>query len=306
MRRAEETGSPDPWAATAKIGSSAWAEGRVLGVVTEGISKLPVVWGMAGLLTTEVPVATVILVATAFGAWQTDLSGCRGTQGGRVLVAVWAAIAIRFISRRPAPSRSGGQRLKALAGATFPSFGISPSFSSPRWRSSPSPPPTVRAWRSGDGSCGAVARRVERGGGGCGVFLGPCRVCRRWPTALLEVVPRRGAVRACASWACFSYKPAVLFQWWLPRQCSLSPGARHLRACLRDKLLPFPGTPTPARLCQRVVSFPAGSECELQESVAAIVGCACFEGGCWFARAAVGFVLGLCIPVVVSQRLREP
>ncbi|MQL72483.1 hypothetical protein Taro_004829, partial [Colocasia esculenta] len=36
--RAEKTGSssgsPDPWAATAKIGSSAWAEGRVLGVVT--------------------------------------------------------------------------------------------------------------------------------------------------------------------------------------------------------------------------------------------------------------------------------
>ncbi|MQM18194.1 hypothetical protein Taro_051183 [Colocasia esculenta] len=36
--RAEETGrpfeSPDPWAATAKIGFSAWAEGRVLGVVT--------------------------------------------------------------------------------------------------------------------------------------------------------------------------------------------------------------------------------------------------------------------------------
>ncbi|MQL90107.1 hypothetical protein Taro_022693, partial [Colocasia esculenta] len=25
------SGSPDPWAATAKIGSSAWAEGRVLG-----------------------------------------------------------------------------------------------------------------------------------------------------------------------------------------------------------------------------------------------------------------------------------
>ncbi|MQM01959.1 hypothetical protein Taro_034713, partial [Colocasia esculenta] len=39
-RRAEETGcsfgSPDLWAATAKIGSSAWAEGRVLGVVTDG------------------------------------------------------------------------------------------------------------------------------------------------------------------------------------------------------------------------------------------------------------------------------
>ncbi|MQM14008.1 hypothetical protein Taro_046933 [Colocasia esculenta] len=29
--------SPDPWAATTKIGSLAWAEGRVLGVVTVGI-----------------------------------------------------------------------------------------------------------------------------------------------------------------------------------------------------------------------------------------------------------------------------
>ncbi|MQL94012.1 hypothetical protein Taro_026662, partial [Colocasia esculenta] len=56
-----------------------------------------------------------------------------------------------------------------LAGAPSPSFGFSPSFSSLRSRSSPSPPPAVRAWRSGDGSCGAVERRVERGGGGHGV-----------------------------------------------------------------------------------------------------------------------------------------
>ncbi|MQL80438.1 hypothetical protein Taro_012873 [Colocasia esculenta] len=48
-------------------------------------------------------------------AWQGDLSGCRGAQSGRVLVAVWAAVAIQLVSRHPTPSRSGGYRLKALA-----------------------------------------------------------------------------------------------------------------------------------------------------------------------------------------------
>ncbi|MQM06443.1 hypothetical protein Taro_039266 [Colocasia esculenta] len=46
---------------------------------------------------------------------------------------------------------------------------------------------------------------------------------------------------------------------------------------------------------REVASFPTGSECELQDSVAAIAGCACYERGCCFARAAVGFVIGLCI-----------
>ncbi|MQL98268.1 hypothetical protein Taro_030975 [Colocasia esculenta] len=55
-----------------------------------------------------------------------------------------------------------------------------------------------------------------------------------------------------------------------------------------------------------VVSFPARFECELQESVAAVAGCMCFERGCWFARAAIGFVIGLRVRVSVSRRLREP
>ncbi|MQM07306.1 hypothetical protein Taro_040145 [Colocasia esculenta] len=50
-----------------------------------------------------------------------------------------------------------------------------------------------------------------------------------------------------------------------------------------------------------VVSFPAGSEC-----VAAAAGGACCEHGWYFVRAAVGFVLGLCVRVGVSRRLREP
>ncbi|MQM04734.1 hypothetical protein Taro_037538 [Colocasia esculenta] len=57
---------------------------------------------------------------------------------------------------------------------------------------------------------------------------------------------------------------------------------------------------------REVASFPAGSKCELQESVASVAGYACFERGCYFARAVVGFVFGLCIRVGVSRRLREP
>ncbi|MQM06626.1 hypothetical protein Taro_039454, partial [Colocasia esculenta] len=57
---------------------------------------------------------------------------------------------------------------------------------------------------------------------------------------------------------------------------------------------------------REVASFPAGSECELQECVVAVAECACFERGYWFARAAFGFVVSLRIRVGVSRRLREP
>ncbi|MQL70894.1 hypothetical protein Taro_003196, partial [Colocasia esculenta] len=56
----------------------------------------------------------------------TDRSGCRGVPVGRVLVAVWAAVALRLVTRRPAPSRSEGRRRKALVGSPFPFFGFSP------------------------------------------------------------------------------------------------------------------------------------------------------------------------------------
>ncbi|MQL83704.1 hypothetical protein Taro_016199 [Colocasia esculenta] len=55
-----------------------------------------------------------------------------------------------------------------------------------------------------------------------------------------------------------------------------------------------------------VASFPAGSGCELQESVATIAGCACYEHGCWFAHTAIEFVVSLRVRVGVSRRLREP
>ncbi|MQM16828.1 hypothetical protein Taro_049790, partial [Colocasia esculenta] len=67
-----------------------------------------------------------------------------------------------------------------------------------------------------------------------------------------------------------------------------------------------PGGGPGGRVVTVVASFPAGSECELQESVAAVAGCACCERGCGFARAAVRFVLGLHVLVGVSRRLREP
>ncbi|MQL74587.1 hypothetical protein Taro_006951 [Colocasia esculenta] len=76
---------------------------------------------------------------------QSDLSGRRGAPEGHVLVAVLVAVAIRFVSRRPTPSRSGGRRLKALAGSPFPFFGsFSFPSSSPRGKAFPSP--AVGSW----------------------------------------------------------------------------------------------------------------------------------------------------------------
>ncbi|MQM01281.1 hypothetical protein Taro_034034 [Colocasia esculenta] len=57
---------------------------------------------------------------------------------------------------------------------------------------------------------------------------------------------------------------------------------------------------------REVARSPTGSECELRESAAVVARCACCERGCCFARAAVGFVLGLRICVGVSRSLREP
>ncbi|MQM00705.1 hypothetical protein Taro_033444, partial [Colocasia esculenta] len=54
------------------------------------------------------------------------------------------------------------------------------------------------------------------------VSCGESFLCRRWPTALLEAVSGRGAIRACGSLACLSYKPVVLFLRWLPRQFSFT------------------------------------------------------------------------------------
>ncbi|MQM08313.1 hypothetical protein Taro_041166, partial [Colocasia esculenta] len=56
-----------------------------------------------------------------------------------------------------------------------------------------------------------------------------------------------------------------------------------------------------------VAAQPSGSLAGVwEESVAAVAGCACYERGRWFARTAVGFVIGLRIRGGVSRRLREP
>ncbi|MQM13947.1 hypothetical protein Taro_046874 [Colocasia esculenta] len=56
----------------------------------------------------------------------------------------------------------------------------------------------------------------------------------------------------------FCYKPAVSFVLVVATSVLCSPGARHLWACPRDRLLPLPETPIPARLCQRELLRAAG------------------------------------------------
>ncbi|MQL72512.1 hypothetical protein Taro_004836, partial [Colocasia esculenta] len=87
-------------------------------------------------------------------------------------------------------------------------------------------------------------------------------------------------------------------------RCSVSSFVSAVPAALASKGLAIPTE----LVCEahppyslQVASFPAGSEC-----VAAAAGYACFEHGCWFARAVFGFVVVLRIRVGVSQRLREP
>ncbi|MQM11241.1 hypothetical protein Taro_044146 [Colocasia esculenta] len=72
-----------------------------------------------------------------------------------------AAVALRLVTRRSASSPFESRRLKALIGSPFPSFWLFLPFpfSSPRRKASLFSDPAVRAWRSGGGSCGAVARR---------------------------------------------------------------------------------------------------------------------------------------------------
>ncbi|MQL89861.1 hypothetical protein Taro_022436, partial [Colocasia esculenta] len=86
---------------------------------------------------------------------------------GRVLVAVWTAVALRLLTRRPAPLLLEGQRLKALVAFLFPSFlSFFLFLSSPTWESPLPSFSSIGAWwwrrrltverRSG----------VVRGGGG--------------------------------------------------------------------------------------------------------------------------------------------
>ncbi|MQL80607.1 hypothetical protein Taro_013062, partial [Colocasia esculenta] len=98
------------------------------------------------LITRKSCVATELPVATTRVAGGSErLSDCRGILVGHVLVAVGVAVALR--------SRSGGRRLNALAGSPFPLF-FPFSFPSSSMRREV----FFLPWRSGGGSCGAVAR----------------------------------------------------------------------------------------------------------------------------------------------------
>ncbi|MQL95983.1 hypothetical protein Taro_028648 [Colocasia esculenta] len=70
-----------------------------------------------------------------------------------------------------------------------------------------------------------------------------------------------------------------------------------------------PGGGPGGRVVTVVASYPAGSGCELQQSVATVAECGCFERGCCFARAAIGFVVDLhvrvgCVLLVLCLALR--
>ncbi|MQM11161.1 hypothetical protein Taro_044065, partial [Colocasia esculenta] len=120
-------------------------------------------------------VAICVCLLSEWQAWQGDLSGCRGAQVGRVLVAVGAAVALWLVTRRPAPSRFGIRRLKALAGSPFPSFWhfLPFSFSSLRRRGLILLLRWLELGDAGGGSCGAWSGGEERGGGSRGLVKVP-------------------------------------------------------------------------------------------------------------------------------------
>ncbi|MQM15688.1 hypothetical protein Taro_048639, partial [Colocasia esculenta] len=391
--------------------------------VTYRAFRFSVVCGMTGLVASEVLVATVIPVATAFAAWKTDLSGCRGAQGGRVLVAVWAAVAIRFVSRRLAPSRSEGRRLKALAGAPSPSFGFPPFLLLPEEEKFPLSfsgglglvESSASSWWSGEERGGGVLAVVKALRGVVVATLRCSIPAVRLPAdvattervaTLEEASPRSDATLSQPGWpvlvsvlsggvpvsravpcvpaladgpsggfrkGChFSFAQCPTLEGLSARQVVTITWDPYPRAPVSEGVAPGGGRAQVSDLEQRgkrwgqrrvvfgltrvvveaflcfrcfvvlcrrnslsqefvcrtvvvatcspcvassvscerescctMVSFPARFECELQESVVAVAGCACFERGCWFARAAVGFVVGLRVRVGVSRRLRE-
>ncbi|MQM17564.1 hypothetical protein Taro_050536 [Colocasia esculenta] len=116
----------DDLLAFSSVAVSSWDLCLVVVFLVGLVRAAPVELSTSACVLSAVVVHPVSHRMSEWQARQTDLSGCRGTLDGRILVAVWVAIAIRFVSRCPAPSRLGGRRLKALAGAPSPSFGFYP------------------------------------------------------------------------------------------------------------------------------------------------------------------------------------
>ncbi|MQL82970.1 hypothetical protein Taro_015458, partial [Colocasia esculenta] len=327
-------------------------------------------------------------------AWQGDLSGCRGAQVGRVSIAVGTAVALRLVTQRPAPSRFGSRRLKAMDRSFFPSFllFLPFSFSSSRRRGLLLLLRRLELGGAGGGSCGTWSGDEEQGGGGRGFVKAPLRVSvlqmvvafvgdhgmwilsvglpadvataervatleklvwvfgvvlalvrcgpaspsycltlcwfrshvgrsgvrlqfgrtavfvvgsacglsTLWrsevavPMGSVSFFVSAGVCRGFASTLCFSGPTMVAGRGVALVASACVDSAGFAGSSFASAMLEF-------LLLRLVVSFPAGSECELQESIAAVAGSACFECGCWFARVAVGFVVSLRIFGVVAR-----
>ncbi|MQM20320.1 hypothetical protein Taro_053338, partial [Colocasia esculenta] len=237
---------------------------------------------------------------------------------------------------RPAPSSFGSWRLKALASTPSPSFGFSSFSLLSEWERFPSRLlrrlELVAEWRrlvwSGSGTVGARRRRswLHECLGDPGMehpavgLLADVATSEHVATSE-EASPRAGlplgpSGRECGSYdslaslyrgGCRRESAAGVLEWCaeglLPHVFDFASSVGVVFGLTRSS---FASTLLEFLLLWLVASFPTWSGCELQESVAAVAGCACFERGYWFARAAFGFVVGLCVRVGVSRRLREP
>ncbi|MQM14919.1 hypothetical protein Taro_047856 [Colocasia esculenta] len=197
-------------------------------------------------------------------AWQTDLSGCRSTQGGRVLVAVWAAVSISFPLSDSWSLVASAARVELGSGIATPGCGI-PAVCLPAdvatvegiatsEKASPRSDTTL-SWPGWPGPHRPDGLGVPLGPSG-GNTVGGNAVAVPCVPALADD-PSGGFRKGVPCVPVLARLVLVMSQ-----QCrfyggchasSLSPDARHLRACPRDKLLPLPGTPSPVHLCQKVL-----------------------------------------------------
>ncbi|MQL97230.1 hypothetical protein Taro_029912 [Colocasia esculenta] len=133
-------------------------------------AQIEVAAGLADTFNNVAAIPDAILKAVCL-AWLTDLSGCRSVTWGRILIAVSAAVTLRFVTQRPTPSHFGGPEAKSLG--RFPPFRLSllspfPPFSEVE-RSPSHPSPALELGGAAGDSCVERQHGEERGGGGRGV-----------------------------------------------------------------------------------------------------------------------------------------
>ncbi|MQM00555.1 hypothetical protein Taro_033293, partial [Colocasia esculenta] len=173
--------------------------------------------------------------------WQSDLSGRHGVPGGRVLVAVWTAVALRLLTRRGAPLRSEGRPWPAPLSLSL----LSLPFSSPRGKSGSLF--HLRAWSV----VALTADRAELGAASWSeeeVFLlsrRPCGVCVRrnirggvTPVGRDLIATQLAiALRACRDLVSCRDKLVVA------TRCPVATWCLFRLPYLSRWLSPFPGTP---------------------------------------------------------------